>query len=295
MDTAELYKTYKPLLFSIAYRLLGSVSDAEDIVQETFLAWAERKDGMPVVSIKSYLCRIVSNLCADRIRLQARQRETYIGPWLPDPLVEGSGGPEDICMRRDTVNTAYLLLLQQLSEVERIVFVLREAFGFGYDEIADMTGKSTANCRQIFRRAKRGMPRGPEEGAPAPAQTARVQHIARKFMQSFERGDISHVMELLAADVELIMDGGGKEKAALNPIRTPERVIAFFSGTAGKLPQGTSFRHATVNGLPGFVFSLGETVLYVLSIAFEGDRISRFFMTVNPDKLTHLNAASGQT
>ncbi|TQK62313.1 RNA polymerase sigma-70 factor (ECF subfamily) [Brevibacillus sp. AG162] len=291
MNIAEQYELYRPLLFSIAYRLLGSVSDAEDIVQETFVAWTERDGERSVTNTKSYLCRIASNLCADRIRKQTKQRETYIGPWLPDPLVEGRGGPEDICIRRDTISTAYLLLLLQLSEVERIIFVLREAFGFSYEEIADLTGKSVANCRQIFHRARRGMPRSTEEETPTSTQTVRAHQIVRQFMQSFESGDISRVMELLTADVALIMDGGGKVKAALNPILTTERVIAFFTGTASKLPEGMVYHHATVNGLPGFVFMIGETVHYVLSVELEGNRISRFYMTVNPDKLVHLNMA----
>ncbi|XEC95995.1 RNA polymerase sigma-70 factor [Paenibacillus tarimensis] len=291
MDTTELYALYKPLLFSIAYRLLGSVTDAEDIVQETFLVWTEQSRAAAVTNVKPYLCRIVSNLCADRIRQQTRQREAYAGPWLPAPIVEDGSGPEDICLRKDTLNTAYLLLLQQLNEVERIVFVLREAFGFSYDEIADITGKSAANCRQIFRRARRGMPGDPEVQSPAPVRTERAHRIVEQFMQSFERGDISRVMELLTADAVLLTDGGGKVKAALKPIVTAERVVAFFQGTAGKLPPGVSARAATVNGLPGLVFSLGETVLYVFSLAFDGDRISRFYMIANPDKLKHLNTS----
>lgn len=289
MNIAEQYETYRPLLFSIAYRLLGSVSDAEDVVQETFLVWTERGEERSITNTKSYLCRIVSNLCADRIRLQVKQRETYIGPWLPDPLVEGGDGPEDICIRRDTIHTAYLLLLQQLTEVERIVFVLREAFGFNYEEIADLTGKSVANCRQIFHRARRGMPRASEEETLNSTQAERMHHIIRQFMQSFESGDIPRVMELLTADVVLIMDSGGKVKAALNPILSSQRVLSFFAGTANRLPKGMTYRHATVNGLPGLIFSVGETVHYVISVAFEGDRISRFFMMVNPDKVSHLN------
>jgi RNA polymerase sigma-70 factor (ECF subfamily) len=300
METEQLYEVYRPLLFSIAYRLLGSVTEAEDTVQETFLALSERsiregaKDSAPVHNMKAYLCRIVTNICMDRMRKQSRQKETYVGPWLPEPLVDMDGGPEDTFVRKETIHTAYLLLLQQLSAVERTVFVLREAFGFGYDEIAEITGKSTANCRQIYRRAKRGMPAVTEADAqPAVRpENERMRNILLEFASSLERGDITRVLQLLTRDAVLLTDGGGKVKAALNPIYSRERIAAFVAGTAAKLPPGMKISFRTVNGLPGIVYTLGGIIHYVVSLAFEGGRIASFYMVANPDKLVHLNRAA---
>ncbi|WP_248927011.1 RNA polymerase sigma-70 factor [Paenibacillus hamazuiensis] len=296
MEVDQLYETYRPLLFSIAYRLLGSVTEAEDTVQETFLAWSERsgRDGAHAEAVrneKAFLCRIVTNICNDRIRKLSRRRETYIGPWLPEPLIEDAGSPEDACIRKETVQTAYLLMLQQLSEAERTVFVLREAFGFSYDEIAEMMGKSAANCRQIYRRARRGMPANakPDADPAVRPQSERALNILLEFAHSLERGDIARTLQLLTSDAVLLSDGGGKVKAALNPIHTPERIIAFVTGTAAKLPPEIRMSIRTVNGLPGFVYSLNGAAVYVVSLAIEGDRIAAIYMVSNPDKLIHLN------
>ncbi|QYR23579.1 RNA polymerase sigma factor SigJ [Paenibacillus sp. sptzw28] len=297
METGQLYETYRPLLFSIAYRLLGSVTDAEDTVQETFMVWSERiiRDSAvvaPVHNEKAFLCRVITNLCADRIRKESRRRETYIGPWLPEPLIEDFGGPEDICVRKETIHTAYLLLLQQLSAIERTVFVLREAFDFSYDEIAEITGKSTANCRQIFRRSKRGIPALEPDPQPAPqTDNEQLRSILLEFAQSLERGDIGRVLQLLKSDAVLLSDGGGKVKAALNPIHSSERIIAFVAGTAAKLPSNTEISFRIVNGLPGLVYKIGGIVHYAVSLAFKGGQITSIYMVSNPDKLVHLNQA----
>jgi len=291
LDASRLYETYRPLLFSVSYRLLASVTEAEDIVQETFLAWSERAGrgtDTGVTNVKAYLCRIAANLCADRIRSSARQRALYSGPWLPEPLIGDAGMPEDACVRKESVTTAYLLLLQQLSETERIVFVLREAFAFSYDEIAEVTGKTAANCRQIFARARRGMPRPAREDAPAMPDRAEAQQLLVRFAQSVERGDIAGVIRLLTGDAVLLSDGGGKVKAALNPIRTPERIAAFLAGVAGKMPPGTETALQTVNGLPGALFSADGVVWAVLSLDMKGGRISGVYIMMNPERLTHL-------
>ncbi|WP_284645362.1 RNA polymerase sigma-70 factor [Paenibacillus silviterrae] len=296
MQIDQLYETYRPLLFSIAYRLLGSISDAEDTVQETFLAWSERTkqtaavQGEPVTHIKAYLCRILTNHCADRIRKLRRQRESYVGPWLPEPLT--NAGPEDACIRKDTIHTAYLLLLQQLNAAERTVFVLREAFDFSYDEIAEITGKSTANCRQIYRRARQGMPAREEQDVKPPdmKDNERARSILLEFGQALERGNVPKVLQMLTQDAVLVSDGGGKVNAALKPILTPERIVAFIIGTVSKLPEGMQVKSDQVNGLPGLVYTLEDRVLYVVSFALEGERISGIYLVSNPDKLERLNS-----
>lgn len=294
MRDEQVYSQYRPLLFSLAYRLLGSVVDAEDVVQETFLAWAERDDPEAVGSAKAYLLRIVSHKCTDWVRQQARRRERYVGPFLPEPFVEGTGLPEDVCLLRESLHTAYLLLLQQLGPVERTVFVLREAFGFSYAEIAEVAERSPAHCRQIYHRARGKMGAYSTARKAEPAEAADVAQLAEAFVQSVERGDMERVLELLTADAKLLTDGGGQVRAALAPIRTAEHVARFLVSITARFAPGLSVAMRQVNGLPGIVAAVGGSVTHVLSFAFEGGRIAGLYLVANPEKLTHLNRDGGE-
>ncbi len=284
-----MYNTYKPLLFSIAYRFLGSVTDAEDAVQESFLAWSERGGDHGVKSVKAYLCRILCHKCADRIRLKNRRKEVYVGPWLPEPLIGGGETPEDTCTLRESLRTAYLLLLEQLSATERTHFVLREAFGFGYSEISQITGKSPANCRQIVHRAKRVMPASISESARVESVAGIQTRLAAEFAEAVEGGDIRRVVALLTDDAVLISDGGGKVTAALRPILDSQRIAHFLLGVWSRRPPGTAVSSRSVNGLPGYVFTVKGRVTHVLSCEFECNKISDLYLVANPDKLEHLN------
>ncbi|MCC3374289.1 RNA polymerase sigma factor SigJ [Cohnella sp. REN36] len=288
MHTAQYYETYKPLLFSIAYRMLGSVVDAEDIVQDAFLDLSDT-DFRGMVHEKAYLCKVVSNKCMDRIRRSAKERQAYIGPWLPEPLVEWADEPAGRYLHRESLSTAYLLLLQQLSETERIVFLLREAFRFEYGEISVVVEKSEANCRQIFHRAKKAIQDRPESAVP---QSENVRPLVEQFVDALQNGDIRRLMDVISEDVVLMADSGGKVAGSRVPIRTSERVVPFLSRTSVLLPDSFATFFVRVNGYPGLVLSREGKAIYTFSFQVQNDRIVSVFVVANPEKLAHLDGYS---
>ncbi len=285
-------ETYRPLLFSIAYRMLGSVMDAEDIVQETFLAWSDGERSR-VKSAKAYLCRMVTNRSVDRIRGAVREREAYVGPWLPAPLLtEGAqeDDPGDAYLRKESLSTAYLLLLQQLSWSERAVFVLREALGYEYDEIAEIVGKSSVNCRQIYRRARKAVS-GLDSSAELPIpKSDKLRQKVDEFVVALTGGHPGKLIGLLKADANLYSDGGGKISAAIRPILGAERVASFLLGVLAKSPPDFSYRVANVNGHAGIVTYIGGRPSSVTTFRMEAGAIADVYIVVNPDKLGHLPA-----
>ncbi|MFM1653409.1 RNA polymerase sigma-70 factor [Brevibacillus sp. B_LB10_24] len=295
MDTDQLYHTYKPLLFSLAYRMMGSVMDAEDIVHEAFLSLSEASSRDKILNMKAYLCKIVTNRCLDILRSNAKKREMYVGPWLPEPIVgvrEGGSGnsganndPSSTFLQKESMSTAFLLLLQQLSAVERAVFLLREVFEYEYDEIAAMVGKSSSNCRQIFHRAKRSIGDFPEDSAELNVRKG-VQ--VEQFAEFLASGNIMKLLLLLSPDAILFSDGGGKVKAPINPIYTAERIVRFFVGIMGKSTTGVSYQLCSVNGEPGMIAHSAE-YQSVWTFQYRGDRISHIYLVVNPEKLAHIS------
>ncbi|KIL36465.1 RNA polymerase sigma factor SigJ [Cohnella kolymensis] len=286
----QLYQLYKPLLFSLAYRMLGSVSDAEDIVQEAFLSWSERRPET-VLNEKAYLCKMVTNRCVDRLRSPGKQREVYVGPWLPEPLITealDSDSPSGAYLQKESLSTAYLLLLQQLSWVERAVFILREVLQYEYDEIAEIVDKSSSNCRQIFHRAKRSVSGLSGMADTVPLKSESLKALIEQFIHAVASGNTGQLMNLLKADVSMHSDGGGKVTAAVRPILGADRVIAFLMGIASKAPADMSFRIQMVNGNPGIVSYIGEQPSSVITFRMENDRIAEIYIVVNPDKLKHL-------
>ncbi|WP_248923885.1 RNA polymerase sigma-70 factor [Paenibacillus hamazuiensis] len=294
MDTDQLYHTYKPLLFSLAYRMMGSVMDAEDIVQEAFLSLSEASSGEKILNMKAYLCKTVTNRCLDILRSSAKKREMYVGPWLPEPLAydrersDSNGGaisdPARSYLRKESMSTAYLLLLQQLSAVERAVFLLREVFEYEYDEIAAIVGKSSSNCRQIFHRAKRSIGDFPEDSAELKA-TRGVQ--VEQFAEFLAAGNIMKLLQLLAPDAILLSDGGGKVNAPIHPIFTAERIGRFFDGVWKKSATGLSYRLLSINGEPGMI-ARADNYKTAWSFQYRDDKISHIYLVANPDKLAHI-------
>ncbi|RST76142.1 RNA polymerase sigma-70 factor [Siminovitchia acidinfaciens] len=285
METEQLYQTYKSLLFSIAYRMTGSVVDAEDLVQEAFLTYNRVSGEKVIENEKAYLCRIVMNSSIDKLRSAVSNREVYIGEWLPEPLVDEGNDPSQTYLMKESISTAYLLLLQQLSEDERAVFILREVFQYSYEEIAAIIGKTSTNCRQIFHRAKKSMENRPKASSlDFQSMRSRVE----QFTMALQKGNIHKMLELLKTDSVFISDGGGKVKAALNPIYTSERIVFLFTSIMKKLPENSIMEFKDVNGYPGVVISIDGYVAYVVSIQFLGDKISHVYMVANPDKLAHL-------
>lgn len=293
MDTEQLYQTYRMLLFSLAYRMLGSVMDAEDIVQDAFLALSQLPMDANIRNEKAYLCKIVTNRCLNLLQSSAKQREVYVGTWLPEPLVHLEGvslDPSEIYQQRETISTAYLMLLQQLSAVERAVFLLREMFQYPYDEIANMVGKSSFNCRQIFHRAKKGIRHEPPDIRASTVTETQV----RQFIQSVIAGDANSLLQLLSPDAVHYTDGGGKAPAAQRPVVGATQVIPFYMQWMDwfRRPDSHySYRITTVNGSPGIVMMIGGRIAYVYSFEASDNRIHSIYAVANPDKLKYLEEA----
>ena len=275
----DVFADNRSLLVAIAYEVTGSVADAEDVVQEAWLRWRE-VDPATVREPRAYLARTVSRLALNRLRTVARRREEYVGPWLPEPLV----GRDDVVAAIETaddVSTALLVVLESLGPVERVVFVLREVFGFEYDEIAAAVDKEPANVRQIASRARSHVQARRPRGTFLPDDHRRA--VAR-FQAAATEGDVTGLLEVLAPDVELVTDGGGVIRAALRPIRGVDKVLRFL---AGVMPQDGTLTadSVTVNGLPGLLLRIDGRVDSVVSLELTDGVVTRVFSVRNPAKV----------
>jgi RNA polymerase sigma-70 factor (ECF subfamily) len=294
LRVGDLYEELRPYMFAIAYRMVGSVSDAEDIVQEAFLRFHRAtSEGEVVESPKAYLSAVTTRLGIDHFRSARVRRESYVGQWLPEPLLTDEGA--DVAQHAETADSlslAFLILLESLSPVERAVFLLREVFGHGYDEIARVVDKSEDNCRQIAVRARR------QVDAKKPrfeASRQRKEELARRFFAAAAEGDAEGLLGLLAADVIAYGDGGGKAPAFPRPVFGRERVVRLFAGLRGRAEQlgVTTLRSAAINGQPGAIFfdPEGRPVL-VVSLDIADDQVQAIRAVSNPDKLRHLRQPS---
>lgn len=284
-DRDETFQQYRPLLFSIAYRMLGSVADAEDVVQEAFVRW-QQVSGTEVRSPKSYLSAVVTRLCIDHLRSAKVRREQYVGPWLPEPLLtDESLDVAETLDLDETLSMAFLVLLEKLTPVERAVFLLREVFDYDYGEISRIVGKSEANCRQIARRARDSV------AARRPrfeVSTEQEERLVGRFVEACQSGDMEGLLALLSEDVILWSDGGGKAHAALNPIRGSDRVARFLLGILSKVPSGFSARTTKVNDEPGILGYESGRPTSVTTLEVAEGRIRAIRIVVNPEKLRTL-------
>jgi RNA polymerase sigma-70 factor (ECF subfamily) len=285
VNSTEVFDENRPLLFSISYRMLGSVMEAEDAVQEAYLRW--RGAAEEVRSPSAYLSTVVTRLCIDRLRSARARRERYVGSWLPEPLLEEEAsevaGTADL---DDSLSMAFLVLLESLTPVERAVFLLREVFGYEYAEIASLVGKSEANCRQISRRARQSVAARRPRFESSPEQEKRLMD---GFLEASLGGDMEALLGLLSEDVILYSDGGGKTRAPLNPIYGAQNVARFLAGILGKIPPGFTVRKTRVNGRPGFVGYFGNGVPQsVVTFDVAGGRVGTIRLLVNPDKLENV-------
>ncbi|MER7012188.1 RNA polymerase sigma-70 factor [Saccharopolyspora sp. NPDC000359] len=286
MDEVEEFEELRPLLFSIAYRILGSVGEAEDAVQETWLRF-DRSTARPE-STKAYLSAVVTRVSIDVLRSARVRREAYVGPWFPEPLLEDLyQDPDRSAELADSVSMAALLLLERLSPLERAVFVLREVFAFGFDDVAAAVGRSEVACRQLLVRARQHMRAGRPRFA---ADRHRRQELATRFFDAMEHGDVAGLQDLLAADVQLVGDGGGKAPQLARAVVGAERVARLL-GSAFQPAFGieVTFQQREINGQPGAVFRdrHGE-VLHALVLDVLDDRVQVIRGVLNPDKLGHL-------
>ena len=283
----------RPLLFSIAYRMLGSASDAEDIVQEAFLRFhRETAAGTEVESPKSYLSAVTTRLCIDHLRSARVRRESYVGTWLPEPLLtEETSDAERHAETADSLSMGFLVLLESLTPVERAVFLLREVFEYDYDEIASVVGKSEENCRQIAVRARRQV----QAGKPR-FEASKVEHeeLGRRFFRAAGEGDVESLVSMLAADVVAYADGGGKATAFPRPVHGRDKVLRILRGPAarGERLSVSGVRLAEINGQPGALFLDPDGVPVVaVSLDIVDGQVQTLHAVSNPEKLAHLRRA----
>ncbi|WP_330886857.1 RNA polymerase sigma-70 factor [Ferrovibrio sp.] len=284
-DRAALFERHRKRLFGLAYRMLGSVGDAEDAVQDTYLRW-HRAEIAEIQTPEAWLVTACTRLCIDRLRAAKVERERYTGTWLPEPLVEldVTAAPGEMA---DDLSMALLVVLERLSPAERAAYLLREAFDYDYPQIAAMLKKSEAACRQLVSRAaKRIKEERPRFSADAEAAKA----LAEKFAAATRAGNVAAFAGLLAKDAMLWSDGGGKALAALNIIHGADKVARFFAGVAPKHPTNLRRQMAWVNGQPGWLLYDGDQPYLALALDIFAGQVRNVFIVRNPDKLARLPA-----
>jgi RNA polymerase sigma-70 factor, ECF subfamily len=295
MPRREVYEELRPRLFSIAYGIVGSVSEAEDIVQEAFLRfYREQRDGTDIDAPKAWLSTVTTRLAINHVRSARVRREAYVGTWLPEPLLtDPAPDASQHVETADSLSMALLVLLESLSPLERAVFLLREVFGYGYDEIAGVMDKSEENCRQLAHRARRQV----EARKPRfEASRERRDELARRFFEAASEGDTEGLIRLLAADAVSYADGGGKSKAFTRPVYGRERIarVLLEFSTWLEVLGAEEMRFAQVNGQPGAVFrSHDGRVVLVLSLDIADGQVQTIRSVTNPDKLRHLDRGAG--
>ena len=278
-DAAAIFDPLRPKLMRVAYRMLGSVADAEDVLQEAFIRWMKADRG-EVREPEAFLCRTVTRLCLDQLKSARRQRETYVGPWLPDPILEE--------VEEEDVTLPLMLALERLSPLERAAFLLHDVFGQGFEEVAATIERDPAACRQLAARARTHV----REARPRfQVEKQRGLELAAAFFHASRSGDMKALGAMLAADASVHADGGGKRSAAIKPIigfdavmKGQERLAAYFQKNASKLVH-TGF----VNGLPGFVTLEADGEFQTTALEIEDGKVVAIYVVRNPDKLRHLH------
>jgi RNA polymerase sigma-70 factor (ECF subfamily) len=286
-EHAERFTLLRPLLFTIAYEILGSATEADDVLQDSYLRWAA-VDLSTVRDTKSYLAQLVTRQALNALRAQARRREEYVGPWLPEPLLLDDQDPSSDVVLAESVSMAMLVLLETLSPDERAVFVLREVFGFDYDEIADAVGKPAPTVRQVAHRAREHVhSRRKRYGNVDPERNAQ---ITAQFLATAASGDVEALMEILAPDATWMADSGGKVSAARRPVVGADRVARAIAGLIRKASAMAGFRveMVTCNSAPAVLLYLDENLEGVITLEIVDDKITNFYVMRNPDKLAAL-------
>ncbi|MFE7410941.1 RNA polymerase sigma-70 factor [Streptomyces laurentii] len=280
----ESFVAHRNLLFTVAYEMLGSAADAEDVLQETWLRWAG-VDLSEVRDQRAYLVRITTRQAINRLRTMSRRKESYVGPWLPEPLLTTPDVAQDVELA-ESVSMALMLVLETLSPTERAVFVLREVFDVGYEEIAAAVDKTPAAVRQIAHRARAHVEaRRPREVVPASVTRAAFD----SFRSALDTGDLQGLLDVLAPDVVLLSDGGGIKSAARRPVLGADKVARFILGGITKYRIVLTTVPTVVNGSPGLVMMVDGEADGILAFRFEGDRISGLYFVRNPEKLTRID------
>ncbi|MGH3547628.1 MAG: RNA polymerase sigma-70 factor [Pseudonocardiaceae bacterium] len=286
----ETFVAHRNLLFTIAYEMLGSAADAEDVLQETWLRWVKVDLGQ-VRDQRAYLVRITTRQSLNRLRTMRRRKEAYVGPWLPEPLLTAPDVAEDVELA-ESVSMAMMLVLETLSPTERAVFVLREAFDISYDEIAAAVDKSPAAVRQIAHRARQHVDARRPRKVVSPSET---RAALEAFQRALETRDPQDLLDVLAPEVVLVSGGGGVKRAALRPIICVEKVVRYIVGGSGKTDATLTTDPTVINGNPALVLRLDGEIDGVLAIHVEDARITGLYYVRNPEKLTRVESATPLT
>jgi RNA polymerase sigma-70 factor (TIGR02957 family) len=279
----EAFLAHRNLLFTVAYEMLGSAADAEDVLQETWLRWAD-VDLDTVRDHRAYLVRITTRQALGRLRTLGRRKESYVGPWLPEPLLTAPDVAEDVELA-DSVSMAMLLVLETLTPTERAVFVLREVFDLAYDEIAEAVGKSPAAVRQIAHRARAHVAERRPRGIVSPAET---RDALAAFQRATETGDLQHLLDILAPDVVFLGDGGGLVPAVQSPVMGAARVARLLSIGLSRI-AASSLQAAQVNGYPALILRLNGQIDTVIAVRLDDGLITGLYAVRNPEKLSHMD------
>jgi RNA polymerase sigma-70 factor (TIGR02957 family) len=284
MDAAtEAFVAHRNLLFTVAYEMLGSAADAEDVLQETWLRWV----GVDLDSVqdqRAYLVRITTRQALSRLRTLRRRKESYVGPWLPEPLLTTPDVAEDVELA-DSVSMAMLLVLETLTPTERAVFVLREVFDLDYNEIAEAVGKSPAAARQIAHRARAHVAARRPRGVASAAET---RDALEAFQRATETGDLQHLLDILAPDVVFLGDGGGVVQATLAPVVGADRVAQLLAAGLGRIAAAVSLQLTQVNGYPALILRRGGEIDTVIAVRVDDGLITAFYAVRNPEKLSRV-------
>ena len=287
LTNREIFAQYRSKLQAIAYRMLGTVGDAEDVVQEAFIKW--QQVSLPEIkSPQAYLTTIVTRLCIDYLRSAKVRREQYIGEWLPEPMVtHKKDEPSELVELADSLAMAFLVMLERLSPIERAVFLLREVFEYDYDEISQIVDKNSANCRQIFRRAKQHIGSRRSRFSTSLQQQ---EQLTRKFIEACELGNLPGLIDLLAADITLYSDGGGEVKALLKPMQSAMKVARFLIALSrSKLIPNYDLELVKANGQIGIIYCFEGNIHSLVTFEFIGNQIHSIYFVRNPDKLKHIS------
>lgn len=279
----EEYTHYKPLLFSLGYRMLGSVAETEDVVQDTFLHAYQIK-GQTIENKKAYLCKMMTNRCLDVLKSARIKREQYIGPWHPEPLLfatSNENDPSDVVLQKEGLSIAYLRMMEHLSPHERAVFLLRDVFDFPYPEITHMVEKKEDHCRKLYGRAKKKLATMENESL----HYEKNESMVNRFIQAFQKKDQADLLELVSEHVTLYSDGGGKVQAATRPIQSRSNVLAFLFGIEKYASDDFRYVIQNVNGQPALLNYMNGELHSIVSFYIRHQSIIEIYIVMNPDKL----------
>ncbi|ASB91549.1 RNA polymerase sigma-70 factor [Bacillus sonorensis] len=283
----DVYQTYWSLLHSVAYRMVGSLQDAEDIVQELFADLQER-DISQIEEIQPYLLKSITNRCINFLKSARKKREVYVGEWLPEPQITlAEQNPAEVVVKDEMISYALLVVMSRLNPVERAVFMFREVFGYNYKEISSIIEKSEANCRKIYSRIKHKV-----SGELSAVSKPKEEHqLAELFIASTKAGDFDDFARRLAEEAVLYTDGGGKVRSAIRPIYGRSRIYAFFKGIASKGRLAGHLRYVSINGQRGVLIERNKRPIYAICFAWspKRDKIQHVYIISNPDKLKHIH------